>query len=125
VAQAIKQSRHAHSLPRALALRAHAVDYPQQQSHLQVMRRYAANFTQALASETQSHNLILCGNVGTGKTFLGCALLAELLQQGVHCLYTRASSLVRSIQHTYHPHTHDTEQSTLKHFIVPDCVTHR
>jgi DNA replication protein DnaC len=60
--------------------------------------------------------------VGTGKTFLGRALLAELLQQGMHCLYTRASSLVRSIQHTYHPHTHDTEQSTLKHFIVPDLL---
>jgi DNA replication protein DnaC len=46
-------------------------------------------------------SIILCGNPGTGKTHLACALVAEAQRNGYSALFTSVAKAVRSIRETW------------------------
>lgn len=56
-----------------------------------IARKYVANFN---ALRNQGTGLLLCGSVGTGKSFLAAAIANELISQGTPCLMTNFSRII-------------------------------
>lgn len=63
-----------------------------------VARKYVANFD---AMRKQGTGLLLCGTVGTGKSFLAAAIANELINQGTPCLMTNFSRLISRISEKF------------------------
>lgn len=63
-----------------------------------IARKYAANFD---AMREQGTGLLLCGQVGTGKSFLAAAIANELISQGVPCLMTNFSRIISRISEKF------------------------
>lgn len=63
-----------------------------------IARRYVANFN---AMREQGTGLLLCGQVGTGKSFLAAAIANELISQGTPCLMTNFSRLISRISEKF------------------------
>lgn len=63
-----------------------------------VARKYTANFD---AMRKQGTGLLLCGQVGTGKSFLAAAIANELISQGTPCLMTNFSRLISRISEKF------------------------
>lgn len=63
-----------------------------------VARKYAANFN---AMREQGTGLLLCGQVGTGKSFLAAAIANELISQGTPCLMTNFSRIISRISEKF------------------------
>lgn len=59
-----------------------------------IARRYVANFD---AMREQGTGLLLCGQVGTGKSFLSACIANELINQGTPCLMTNFSRIISRI----------------------------
>jgi DNA replication protein DnaC len=57
--------------------------------------------------------LLLMGSCGVGKTHLTVAILRELLDKGVRCLFYDFGALLKAIQATYNPNTHTSELEVL------------
>jgi DNA replication protein DnaC len=57
--------------------------------------------------------LLLMGSCGVGKTHLAVAVLRELLDKGVRCLFYDFSALLKAIQATYNPSTQTSEMEIL------------
>jgi DNA replication protein DnaC len=51
-------------------------------------------------NELTGRGLILCGPIGIGKTHLGCAIINQLVRQGVSCRYIYAESFLEFWRHT-------------------------
>ncbi|UVX67669.1 MAG: AFG1-like ATPase [Namikivirus ikeda] len=63
-----------------------------------IARRYVANFD---AMRKQGTGLLLCGSVGTGKSFLAAAIANELISQGTPCLMTNFSRIISRISEKF------------------------
>lgn len=63
-----------------------------------IARKYAANFD---AMRSQGTGLLLCGSVGTGKSFLAAAIANELISQGTPCLMTNFSRIISRISEKF------------------------
>lgn len=63
-----------------------------------IARKYAANFD---AMMEQGTGLLLCGQVGTGKSFLAAAIANELISQGTPCLMTNFSRIISRISEKF------------------------
>lgn len=63
-----------------------------------IARKYAANFD---AMRKQGTGLLLCGQVGTGKSFLAAAIANELISQGTPCLMTNFSRIISRISEKF------------------------
>lgn len=63
-----------------------------------IARKYVANFD---AMRKQGTGLLLCGTVGTGKSFLAAAIANELISQGTPCLMTNFSRLISRISEKF------------------------
>ena len=63
-----------------------------------VARKYAANFD---VMRKQGTGLLLCGQVGTGKSFLAAAIANELIDQGTPCLMTNFSRIISRISEKF------------------------
>lgn len=63
-----------------------------------IARKYVANFN---AMREQGTGLLLCGQVGTGKSFLAAAIANELINQGTPCLMTNFSRLISRISEKF------------------------
>lgn len=63
-----------------------------------IARKYVANFD---AMRSQGTGLLLCGSVGTGKSFLAAAIANELISQGTPCLMTNFSRIISRISEKF------------------------
>ena len=63
-----------------------------------IARKYVANFD---AMRKQGTGLLLCGQVGTGKSFLAAAIAYELISQGTPCLMTNFSRIISRISEKF------------------------
>lgn len=63
-----------------------------------VARKYASNFN---AMREKGIGLLLCGQVGTGKSFLAASIANELISQGTPCLMTNFSRLISRISEKF------------------------
>lgn len=63
-----------------------------------IARKYVANFN---AMREQGTGLLLCGQVGTGKSFLAAAIANELISQGTPCLMTNFNRLISRISEKF------------------------
>lgn len=68
------------------------------QKNENIARRYAANFD---AMRRQGTGLLLCGTVGTGKSFLAAAIANELISQGTPCLMTNFSRIISRVSEKF------------------------
>lgn len=68
------------------------------QKNENIARRYVANFD---AMRSQGTGLLLCGPVGTGKSFLAAAIANELISQGTPCLMTNFSRIISRISEKF------------------------
>jgi DNA replication protein DnaC len=57
--------------------------------------------------------LLFMGSCGVGKTHLAVAVLRELLDKGVRCLFYDFGALLKAIQTSYNPNTHTSELEIL------------
>lgn len=63
-----------------------------------IARKYVANFD---AMRRQGTGLLLCGQVGTGKSFLAAAIANALIDQGTPCLMTNFSRIISRISEKF------------------------
>jgi DNA replication protein DnaC len=63
-----------------------------------IARRYVSNFD---AMREQGTGLLLCGQVGTGKSFLAAAIANELISQGTPCLMTNFSRIISRVSEKF------------------------
>nr|UVN01003.1 MAG: dnaA protein [Bacteriophage sp.] len=63
-----------------------------------IARKYVANFD---VMRSQGTGLLLCGSVGTGKSFLAAAIANELISQGTPCLMTNFSRIISRISEKF------------------------
>lgn len=68
------------------------------QKNENIARKYVANFD---AMRSQGTGLLLCGPVGTGKSFLAAAIANELINQGTPCLMTNFSRIISRISEKF------------------------
>ncbi len=66
--------------------------------HENIARKYVANFN---AMREQGTGLLLCGQVGTGKSFLAAAIANELISQGTPCMMTNFSRIISRISEKF------------------------
>lgn len=63
-----------------------------------IARKYVENFN---AMREQGTGLLLCGQVGTGKSFLAAAIANELINQGTPCLMTNFSRIISRVSEKF------------------------
>lgn len=63
-----------------------------------IARKYVTNFD---AMRKQGTGLLLCGQVGTGKSFLAAAIANELISRGTPCLMTNFSRIISRISEKF------------------------
>lgn len=63
-----------------------------------IARKYVANFN---AMREQGTGLLLCGQVGTGKSFLAACIANELINQGTPCLMTNFSRIISRVSEKF------------------------
>ena len=86
-------------------------------ANLRKMREYA---DLVCSKDHGGRSLILLGKVGTGKTHLGCALLAHAIRKtGQGCHYWTFSELVREVKGTFSKESKYTEEGVYKDFASP------
>jgi DNA replication protein DnaC len=86
---------------------------------LRVAKRYAANFPAARKAGTC---LILCGDVGTGKTHLAIGIAHAVLEQGGQAVFTSVMRAVRSVKETYAKGNSKTEAQAIAELVSPDLL---
>jgi DNA replication protein DnaC len=66
--------------------------------------------------------LLLMGSCGVGKTHLAVAVLRELVDKGVRCLFYDFGALLKAIQASYNPNTHTSELEILAPVFDADAL---
>jgi len=77
------------------------------------LRAFNHAFRLAESYPGDGRGLLLIGSCGVGKTHLAVAILRELLDKGVRCLFYDFGALLKAIQATYNPNTHTSELEIL------------
>jgi DNA replication protein DnaC len=86
---------------------------------LNLCREYAADFPNR---KTRGQSIVMCGNTGTGKTHLACAIAHTVIEQGAEAVYATASRAFRSVKDTYRRDAELSETEAIKRFTYPDLL---
>lgn len=82
--------------------------------------RYAERFEERLA---MGGGLTLCGNTGTGKTHLACAIANHVMREhGRTALFTSITRMSARIKSSYSPGAPMTEEQAITVFVEPDLL---
>lgn len=85
---------------------------------LHLCHEYAKDFDRSLDA---GRNMVFMGGVGTGKTFLACAIAMDVISQGYKASYANAGSIVKEIKASYN-NKDRTEKDILDDYIYPDLL---
>lgn len=85
---------------------------------LGVVRAYSSRLIECMGQGT---SLVLCGNIGTGKTHLACGVANHALSLGLSVRYTTAYSAVSEVKETYRGNG-KTERQVLNEFKKCDLL---
>jgi len=91
----------------------------EQESRLKTCKLYVEGFESVMEKGT---SLIFCGNVGTGKTHLACAIGHELIDQGHKVRYTTVSAMIRQVRESWGKGSSENEAEALQKFIDHDLL---
>lgn len=80
---------------------------------------YANNFAEALDT---GRSLILCGNVGNGKTHLAIGVAHEIIKQQCYPLFVSTINAIRHIKDTWRKDSEISESRAIQDFIKPDLL---
>src|SRR3981081_634287 len=78
--------------------------------------------TWAAKYPVERSGLLLVGPSGVGKTHLSVAVLKQLTQKGVHCLFCDYRELLKKIQNSYNPSVQTTELDLLRPIFETEVV---
>ncbi len=67
-------------------------------------------------------NLLLLGNVGTGKTHLSCAIISHVVADGFTALFCTEGDLLSRIRATYDRDAEQREEDAIESFRRPDLL---
>lgn len=65
---------------------------------VEIVRNYVKTWDDKLAT---GDSLVICGNAGTGKTHLACAMAKDIINQGATVTYTKSADIFRRVKDTY------------------------
>lgn len=97
---------------------------PEQATASKQCERYAACFAEA---QSRGGNVLLQGHVGTGKTYLACAIGLALMARGHSVLFATEDEILVTIRSTYHHNAEYREEDILQEYssadllIIDDC----
>lgn len=92
------------------------VNDPGEEKAKKIATWYLDTWNERLVNGT---SLIFCGEPGTGKTHLACAIGNQLLEEGVSVLFTTVSEAMRKIKATYDKGSTMTEAQAIEIFTSP------
>jgi DNA replication protein DnaC len=91
-----------------------------QQRALDVAESYAEGFKALFLPSGTS--LMFVGNPGTGKTHLACAVLNQLVLEGIYGLYVTVPDALRRVKDTWARASTEHERDVIKRFVRPDLL---
>ncbi len=81
---------------------------------------YAANFP---SHRSIGRGMILCGNAGTGKTHLSCAVASHIIREhAASAVYITAGRAFRTVKDTFRRDSLVTEEEAISRFSSPDLL---
>ncbi len=81
---------------------------------------YARDFP---AHKAAGQGMILCGNTGTGKTHLACAIASRVIREhAASAVYVTAGRAFRAVKDTYRKDSGRTEEEAISDFARPDLL---
>jgi DNA replication protein DnaC len=104
---------------RTAAIEGYEVTCPSQQQALNRMRWFVDTWPER---REQGTSMILCGQPGTGKTHLACAVARHAIEAGVTVSYTTMADVTRSIRRTYDDGVKTSESEAIATFVSPGLL---
>lgn len=86
---------------------------------IQRCEKFCKNFKKV---ETKGYGIWLYGLSGSGKTYIAAAMLNELQNNGVVCIFTTMQRIFEDIKDTYSHVTNTTESSVLAKYSTVECL---
>lgn len=92
---------------------------PAQERVLKICRAYADRFDDRLAN---GGGLVMCGQPGTGKTHLACAIGNQIAKSGRTTLFMSVMDAVRRVKQTWGRKDGETESQAIAAMLRPDLL---
>lgn len=86
---------------------------------LRICKAYADKFNERYAA---GGGLVMCGQPGTGKTHLACAIANQIMGAGRTAVFMTALHAVRRVKETYGQGSNETEREAIGKFFEPDLL---
>lgn len=83
---------------------------------------FAENFHKTLITPSENLNMILWGNVGSGKTNLACAIGNKIEQFGYTALYATVSEVLTTVIEAKSFSNTQSEKEILQRYLLPDLL---
>lgn len=104
---------------RAVTLDGYEATGTTQQQALNRMRWYGDTWPER---REQGTSMILCGQPGTGKTHLACAIARVAIEAGCTVTYSTMAEVTRAIRHTYSDGVKTSESDAIGAYVAPQLL---